>query len=197
MKTKNIFGLLSTFLLMALAINLYSAEPDSSKTTVKPQVFKLIKTFKRADSLSPADFSWRQDGKSKRLLSEIANKYAVIHFWVAWSEPCQKQAPDINEIVDSLNKKGVVFVSVALPKGWDSASIEAGIKEAKSFYKKYNVNHPIIFGNVEVVQAFGGMLGVPMTYLVSDKGKIVGTVFGNQEKKVYLEAVEQMLKANQ
>ena len=40
------------------------------------------------------------------------------------------------------------------------------------------MNYPIVLGNDEIADKFGGLLGLPTTYVISRDGKIVKRIMG-------------------
>ena len=193
------------FFLSVIITNAQETKPavisDTTKTLVQNntkgiQVFKLIKVFKKKDSITAPDFIWKQGKKNVKFSEATKGKFVLLHFWTAWSEPCQAQAPEMAEVAKYIEEKGGLYISVALPKGWDSTAIETGLKEARKFCKSKNLTFPVVFGNQEIVLAIGGLMGVPTAFCIDNKGKLYSSVFGKQPKEEYIKAIDAMLNAN-
>ena len=81
--------------------------------------------------------------------------------------------------------KGVNIVGVSLDRG--------GTKVIKSFYNKYKLNYPILIGTEQVVADFGGIYGIPTTFIIDQKGNIAKKVTGIQGVKKFEEEIEKLL----
>jgi hypothetical protein len=55
------------------------------------------------------------------------------------------------------------------------------------------MNYPIVIGNDEVADKFGGLLGYPTSFLISRDGKIVKKVQGLISYEEFTKAIESQL----
>ena len=42
----------------------------------------------------------------------------------------------------------------------------------RDFYRSYKMNYPVIAGNAKIAEAYGGILGLPTTLLISRDGRV-------------------------
>lgn len=62
----------------------------------------------------------RQELRNNKLLSDEAEaKTLVINLWATWCGPCQKEIPELNELVGKYESEQVLFVSVTNEKEKD------------------------------------------------------------------------------
>jgi peroxiredoxin len=58
--------------------------------------------------------------------------------------------------------------------GFQTVGISMEDKESalRDFYRKYKMNYPVVIGNQKIAQEYGGILGLPTTFLIGRDGRI-------------------------
>lgn len=95
----------------------------------------------------------------------------VVNFWATWCAPCRKEIPDLVQLQDDLGPDGLLVIGVSLD--------QQGAEAVTPFLDSYDINYPIVLdpeGQIE--QAFGGVYGLPMTYVIGPTGRIQHRVLG-------------------
>ena len=46
------------------------------------------------------------------------------------------------------------------------------------FFVKYKINYPVVLGTMDVVQKYGGIEGIPTTFIIDKNGNIVDDQVG-------------------
>jgi thiol-disulfide isomerase/thioredoxin len=105
----------------------------------------------------------------------------LVNFWATWCLPCREEMPQIEALVREYGKRGFRAVGIAMESG------EA--QEVRDFLEdgKFGLSYPILLGNDEISDAFGGIEIVPTTFLVGRGGRVLGRLLGvteDFEKKV-------------
>jgi len=80
----------------------------------------------------------------------------------------------------------LVVVGVSLDQ--DGASV------VKAFMEKTRINYPIVLGDEAIVSAFGGVEGIPTTFIIDRNGRIVGKHVGYSEKTEFEAEIKPLLK---
>jgi thiol-disulfide isomerase/thioredoxin len=146
----------------------------------------LLFTYRPAQSLDKQkapNFSLRtMDGKVIEL-SKLKGKPVIVNFWATWCPPCRAEIPDFIKVYDSYKSKGLVIVGIALDnEGWDVV---------KPFVDRIKINYPVVLGNSDITQLYGGIDGIPTTFFIDKKGYIADQQVGLLTKN----ALEQKLKS--
>ncbi len=117
------------------------------------------------------------DGKTVNL-SDFKGKVVILDFWATWCPPCREEIPSFIQIQKDLSEKGVVVVGIALD--------EEGASAVKPFAKKKGINYPLVIGAKSTTEAYGGIEGIPTTFIINRDGKIVGKHIGLTTKEEFL-----------
>jgi cytochrome c biogenesis protein CcmG/thiol:disulfide interchange protein DsbE len=126
------------------------------------------------------------DGKTVNL-SDFKGKVVILDFWATWCPPCREEIPSFIQIQKEFADKGVVVVGVALD--------EEGAKVVKPFAKKKGINYPLVIGKTSTTEDYGGIEGIPTTFIINAEGKIVAKHVGLTTKEEFLKELAPLLKA--
>ncbi|MDQ1390933.1 MAG: cytochrome c biosis protein CcmG, thiol:disulfide interchange protein DsbE [Acidobacteriaceae bacterium] len=140
----------------------------------------------RLTQSSPApDFSLESlDGKTTRL-SDFRGKAVLLNFWATWCGPCKIEMPWFVDFQKQYGSQGLQIVGVAM----DDASKE----DIGKFAKDMGVNYPILIGKEAVGDQYGGIPGLPETFLIARDGKIVDKIVGLRGKAEIEDAIKEAL----
>lgn len=118
-----------------------------------------------------ADFALPRSGDGKTLrLSDYKGKVRIVNFWATWCPPCRAEIPHFIEMYDELKGKGVEIIGISMDREGD--------KVVAPFVKDNKMNYPVVIGNDEVASAYGGIRGIPTTFIVDREGRIVKKYVG-------------------
>jgi thiol-disulfide isomerase/thioredoxin len=95
-------------------------------------------------------------------LEAYRGKVVLLNFWATWCEPCIEEIPRFAE----WQRKYAGRLQVL---GVSMDDEEAPVRTA---YRKYGLNYPVVMGDEKLGEAYGRVLGLPMTFLIDPDGKI-------------------------
>jgi peroxiredoxin len=90
-------------------------------------------------------------------------KVVLINFWAAWCTPCAEEIPQFIAFQDKYRGQGFQAI------GFSMEDQESALRK---FYAKYKMNYPVVIGNQRIAQDYGGILGLPTSFLVGRDGRI-------------------------
>jgi cytochrome c-type biogenesis protein len=117
-----------------------------------------------------------------------------INFWATWCDPCYVEIPWLIEMQQKYAAKGFTILGISMDEEGKSAVVPFLAKERFNVNgQKLPMNYPIVIGNDEVADKFGGLLGYPTSFLISRDGKIVKKVQGLVSYEELTKAIESQL----
>ena len=107
----------------------------------------------------------RTDLNHHRLdLNAYRGKVAVLlNFWATWCAPCQLEMPRFVAWQNQYGPRGLRVVGISMD---DDPAL------ARAAYRKLKLNYPVAMGNQKLGELYGGVLGLPITYLIDAQGDI-------------------------
>ena len=125
------------------------------------------------------------DGKTVNF-ADFKGKVVVIDFWATWCPPCREEIPGYIEMTKKHGKDGLVIIGISLD--------QAGPGVVRSFIAKSGINYPIVMGDDATVAAFGGVEGIPTTFLIDREGLIRDKKVGMMAAAEYEKKILEVLK---
>ena len=102
-------------------------------------------------------------GGNKIDTSSYAGKVVLINFWAAWCTPCAEEIPQIIALQDKYRAQGLRVIGI---------SMDDRESALRAFYRKYKMNYPVVAGDAKIAEAYGGILGLPTSFLIGRDGRI-------------------------
>ena len=123
------------------------------------------------------------DGK-KLTLSAYKGKVVLLDFWATWCTPCRAEIPHFVEMQQKYGPQGFQVIGI---------SMDDDAKPVKEFYRQYNMNYPVAVGDDKLAQSFGGVLGLPVNFIIDREGRIHAKYLGATDVSVIDKAVSDLL----
>jgi thiol-disulfide isomerase/thioredoxin len=118
------------------------------------------------------------DGKDVALAG-LRGKVVVVNFWATWCEPCLIEIPWMIGFQQKYAAKGFTILGVAMDDG--GKPDVAPFVQSKRFDvdgQQLAMNYPILIGNDDLADRFGGLIGLPTSVVISRDGKVVKKFLG-------------------
>jgi thiol-disulfide isomerase/thioredoxin len=129
-------------------------------------------------------------------LASLKGKVVLVNFWATWCDPCRGEIPLLIAAQNKYASRGFTILGVAMD--------EEGKKVVQPFVQntKFDVDgsqetmsYPIVIGNEDLAEKFGGLIGYPTSVLISRSGKIVERFVGAISKGELQKDIEEQLQA--
>jgi cytochrome c biogenesis protein CcmG/thiol:disulfide interchange protein DsbE len=101
--------------------------------------------------------------------SGLDGKAQVVNFWASWCIPCREEAPLFEQASKRYASRDLVVLGI------DHQDF-AG--DARAFARKYGMTYPSVLDKGDKLYARYGLTGVPETFCVNRRGKVVAHVPG-------------------
>ncbi len=137
--------------------------------------------------------NYNMDTSNLTNLSDYKGKVVILDFWATWCPPCRKGIPDLIQIKKEFKDKGVEVIGISL----DSFTRGGATKnDVIPFIKEYGINYPILIGDMNVAQQYGGINSIPTSFVIDKEGYIVTYYQGLIEKAQYVNDINKALAKN-
>jgi len=117
--------------------------------------------------------------------ASVKGKVVILDFWATWCPPCRAEIPHFNELSDQYKKQGLEVIGISLDQG--------GPQAVKNFTKTTRIDYPILMGNSDITNKYGGVRGIPTTFIIDRKGKIVEKFVGYRDKETFEVVIQKLL----
>jgi thiol-disulfide isomerase/thioredoxin len=149
-----------------------------------------------ADSMEkPAPDIKLQDLNGKNVaLADYKGKVVLLNFWATWCDPCRIEIPWLIDLQAKYGEKGFTVVGVAMDD--EGKSVVSPFIEKERFDvngRQLPIDYPILLGNDDAGEKFGGILGYPTSFLISRDGKQVMKIQGLRSYDELAQAIEGLL----
>lgn len=121
-----------------------------------------------ARNLAP-DFALTDLEGKPLVLAELRGKVVLLDFWATWCTPCRQETPQFVALQQKYGARGLQIVGV---------SMDDGPQPVRAFYREFKMNYPVAMGTTQVAEAYGGVLGLPIAFVIDRRGQIVAKYEG-------------------
>lgn len=127
-----------------------------------------------ADKPEAREFNLKDlDGKNWRL-SDLRGKVVLINFWATWCPPCRKELPSLERLWRLLGSDNFVVLAIDVGEDADTVFAFTGMLEPAPTF-------PILLDRDSAVLGNWLVKGLPTTFVLDKKGRIVYRAVGGRE----------------
>jgi len=136
--------------------------------------------------LKPApDFTLPQPSGGPPLkLSDYRGKVVLVDFWATWCEPCRAEIPHFVDLQNEYGPQGFQIIGVSMDDSPDPVP---------AFVKQFKMNYPVVMGNAQIGEQYGGVLGLPIAFLIDRQCQIRKKHIGAMEASLFEKEVTNLL----
>ena len=119
-------------------------------------------------------------------LAALRGQVVVLNFWATWCAPCLVEMPRFAEWESKYKADGLAVIGVSMDD--DSAP-------AAALMRKLQLNYPVVMGDEHLGLQYGGVLGLPVTYLIDRQGFVRARFQGGSQVEAIETAIRKLLNS--
>ena len=104
------------------------------------------------------------DGNEVRS-EDYAGKVMLVTFFATWCPPCRQEIPTLIKLQNDYGDKGFSVIGMSVD--------EKGPSVVVKMINKEKINYPVLMARGKTARDFGGVAGIPTSFLVNKQGMIV------------------------
>lgn len=106
-------------------------------------------------------------------LKQFDGTIRVVDFWATWCPPCRMAIPGLNQLYRKYKDQGVSVVGI---------SVDENPKALVGFDKEAHIEYASLLTSEQAEEAFGGIVGLPTTFVVDRQGKVFKSYVGEVDR---------------
>ena len=118
-------------------------------------------------------------------LADYKGKVVILDFWATWCPPCRAEIPGFIDLQKKYGAKGLVVIGASVDQD--------GPPVVSAFVTQNHMNYQIVMANEDVTKAYGGIEGIPTTFVIDPSGQIVKSYVGATEESEFETRIKPLL----
>jgi thiol-disulfide isomerase/thioredoxin len=153
----SVFSLLAAA--RALSPRISAAAPAASSEGANQPVIRFVRNPEPAPPLDGEDILGKPVSKEN-----WPGKVVLINFWATWCPPCREEIPELLQLKKEFKDQLEI---VGFSEDDDPPA------SVLKFARARGVTYPIVMATQEIVDAYGGVPGLPTSFLIDTQGRVV------------------------
>jgi cytochrome c biogenesis protein CcmG/thiol:disulfide interchange protein DsbE len=111
-------------------------------------------------------------------LASYKGKVVLLNFWGTWCEPCRHEIPILIDMQNKYGARGFTLLGAATNDEEKAVDQFIHTTQFNVGGQQLLMNYPIVMGSDDISTKFGGLLGMPTSFLITRDGKIYKRYIG-------------------
>lgn len=121
-----------------------------------------------------------------------AGKVIFLNFWATWCGPCKAEMPDLVALQDKYRADGLVIIGAEV--SWSGETVQT----VANFLATWTptVNYQVVMSTGGIEALYGGIGGIPTTFIIDRQNLIQKTFVGSQSRSTFENQLVPLLYGN-
>ena len=120
------------------------------------------------------DFTLKDFSGQTLHLGSLRGKVVLLNFWATWCAPCQVEMPVFDKWQREYGPQGLEVIGISMD---DDRAL------ARRVVGRLKIEYPVAMGDERLGARYGGVLGLPLTFLIDRKGVVRARFEGETDAK--------------
>lgn len=138
----------------------------------------------KSEGTANLDLTFKDMNGSEVKLADYKGKVILLNVWATWCGPCELEIPELVETYSKYKDQGLVVLGV---------SLDDPPETLRAYAPKKQMNYPILLWQDAFDDAYGPIVGVPITFFIGRDGTISKRHFGPVTKDGIEQEIKQLL----
>jgi cytochrome c biogenesis protein CcmG/thiol:disulfide interchange protein DsbE len=143
---------------------------------VQQQATQVQAPAENSSAAKAPDFEVNDLSGKKIRLSDYKGSVVFLDFWASWCGWCKIEIPFFSDMYNKYKDKGLVIIGIATSDRDERVS---------AFVNSYKMTYPVVMAKDEIVSAYGGIRGLPTTFVIDKNGNIARQYVGYRPREVF------------
>ena len=158
---------INLFLVVILLLPILGVSPGHAATKMPPFTLEDVVTGKSVDS------------------GAFSGKSLLVIFFATWCPPCIQEIPNLIKLQTQYGNDQFSVVGLSVDEKKDVV---------QKLVTKKEINYPVMMADKSVTRDFGGVYGIPTSFLVNKKGTVVKRYSGYVPHSVLVQDLQQIIQ---
>ena len=95
----------------------------------------------------------------------FTGKALLVTFFATWCAPCRQEVPVLKELHQKYEEKGFSVIGLSVD--------EKGAGVVAELVEQEQINYPVLMAGRKTPRTFGGIIGIPTSFLINKAGHVV------------------------
>jgi peroxiredoxin len=125
------------------------------------------------------------DGKTVDT-DEFQGKALLVTFFATWCPPCMEEVPTLIKLQKEFAKDGFSVIGLSVDQEGPGVVVK--------LIRKQGINYPVAMADSRTIRDFGGVYGIPMSFLVNRSGNVVKKYTGDVPHSVLAKDIKSVME---
>jgi len=125
------------------------------------------------------------DGKTVNT-QEFQGKALLVTFFATWCPPCMEEVPTLIKLQKEFAKDGFSVIGLSVDQEGPGVVVK--------LIRKQGINYPVAMADSRTIRDFGGVYGIPMSFLVNRSGNVVKKYTGDVPHSVLAKDIKSVME---
>lgn len=137
-----------------------------------------------SDEIKAPDFNLERVDGEVVSLSDYKGKVILLNFWATWCMPCRQEIPSLIKLQEKY-QGDIVVLGISMDAN--------GPEVVPDFVHQFDINYPVLYGDGRVANRFGGVTGIPTTFVIDRNFLVKRRYIGFRPHYVFENDIKELL----